>query len=38
MQMTDDDVDNDASTKVTGDNADNKDAVANVDAAMKTTR
>ncbi len=38
MQMTDDDADNNATTQATGDNADEKDAAADIDAVTKTTR
>ncbi len=36
--MTDNDADNDAATKATGNNADDNVAAADVDAATKTTR
>jgi hypothetical protein len=38
MQMTDNNADDDAATQATGNDADNNNAAADVDAAMKTTR
>jgi hypothetical protein len=38
MQMTDNDTDNDAATQMMGDNADDNNTAADVDAAMQTTR
>jgi hypothetical protein len=37
-QMTDNNADNDAATQTRGDNADNNNAAADVDATMQTTR
>jgi hypothetical protein len=37
-QLTNDDADKDAATQTMGDNADNNDAAADINAAMETTR